>query len=182
MPILAVNPHTGQLYATSPDRADGLGFGYAPECETQQDLTLGSAYLKANQRRTADLLKSKRQQEIMDRNDRVQSLAKRQQRVNAQQREAKVLAMMEQPEYKEAALKRAVSMGCSCEYSTKMSGNVLTANGQSGFGGMTRDQQVIHHAVYGMGANTAYKVDSVEAEQHRMRQEAQRLLRLRARR
>ena len=71
--------------------------------------------------------------------------------------------------------------GCACEYKTPMSGNVMTANGQSGWAGMNRDQQTIHHVLSGMGNNVAYALDPIEAKQAQMNEHAKNVLRTKAR-
>jgi hypothetical protein len=181
MPILAVDQF-GRIYETSPDREDGLGFGQRPECVSQGDLTLGAAYLKSQAVRQRELIQLKRDQRAMDAEDATtRAIAQRsfEARVKRDRAEAR---MLENPVMREALTRKALAMGCDCEYSTPMSGNVMTANGQSGWRGMSRDAQMIHHAVTGEGVNTAYQVDPEEELQHRQRVEAERLLRLKARR
>lgn len=177
MPILAMDQY-GRIYQTSPDRADGLGYGCSPESVPQGDLTLGSAYLKAGAERTAELIRRKRQQDILDHQERQQKIANFN-RVQIGKRQAEMEERsLDNPEIQATARKKALAMGCECEYKTSMSGNVMTANGQSGWAGMSRDQQTIHHALTGMGNNTAHRVDPVEAEMFRQNQEAMRIIRL----
>lgn len=186
MPILAVDK-MGRIYQTSPDREDGLGFGYAPECVDQQDVTLGSAYLKAQAQRRNELIKLHRDNQNEDAYEAAmgrQAEMKRQQKARRARAEAH---MYENPTLVDAITKRAHAqamegMGCACEYSTAMSGNVMTANGQSGWAGMSRDQQAIHNAVNGIGRDVAHAVDPVEAEQLAQKLNAERILRLKARR
>ncbi len=181
MPILAVDA-MGKLYVTSPDREDGLGYGSSPECVSQGDVTLGSSYLKAGAQRTASLLKSKRDQRSLDSRDlKAQQIAARNRQLQAI-REGKEIEMMNNPEIHKAAQKKALAMGCPCDYSTPMSGNVMTANGQYGVRGMNRNDQVIYNAVNGLGSSMAFKADPIELEQHRMKIQTDRLLRLKARR
>lgn len=180
MPILAVNQF-GQIYQTDPDREDGLGFGYAPECVDQGDLTLGSAYLKSQGIRQQELLKLKRNQTLLDQQDAIIQKRGEAKKRAAIKRDMAQARMQENPAMKEAITRKALSMGCSCEYSTRMSGNVLTANGQSGVKGMSRDQRVIHDVMLGK-SHGAYRTEGDEMEQHKHRVEAQRRLRLMAKR
>lgn len=180
MPILALGPN-GQIYQTSPDRADGLGFGCAPETVDQQDVTLGSAYLKSQARRREELLKAHYQQKILDqRAAQAERLALKREAL-AKKKERMVASMYENPELVKAVTKKALQMGCDCEYKTAMSGNVMTANGQSGWRGMSRDQQTLHHAVTGMGRNVAYRPDPVEVQQRQAMKRAENALRMKAR-
>lgn len=180
MPILAVNEY-GQIYQTDPDREDGLGFGYAPECVDQGDLTLGSAYLKSQGVRQQELLQLRRDQRMLDREDAIIRARAQAQKKLEMEKEMAQHRMMENPRMQEAVLRKALSMGCPCEYSTPLDGNVFSANGMNGRNGMSRDQRVIHDVAFGR-AHGAYKVDPVEARQHEERIRAQRLLRLNARR
>lgn len=180
MPILAVNQF-GQIYQTDPDREDGLGFGYAPECVEQGDLTLGSAYLKSQNVRQNDLIKLRRDQQQLDREDEYMRAQERAKRNEAYRRDTAQLRMLENPQMKMAVLRKAHSMGCECEYSTPISGNVMTANGQAGYKGLNRDQRVLQDVAAG-NTHTAYKADPEEVRQHQERIAAQRLLRLKARR
>jgi len=180
MPILAVN-QMGQIISTDPDREDGLGFGYAPECVDQGDLTLGSAYLKSQGIRQQELLRLKRNQQLLDREDAIMQKREEAKKRQAQQRDMAQARMQENPAMKEAITRKALSMGCSCEYSTPMSGNVMTANGLSGRNGLSRDQRVIHDVMMGK-THTAYNTEADEMLQHKHRIEAQRRLRLMAKR
>lgn len=179
MPILAVDQF-GRIYSTSPDSEDGTGFGNSPGCVDQTDLTLGSAYLKAQARRRQEHLGAHRAQKLSDEVDRINRANARVRAKAQRQKQIGHNEMMLNPGIQRAAQKKALMAGCSCDYKTSMSGNVMTANGQSGWAGMSRDQQVIHHAVTGMGNNTAHKVDPSEARAHQMRVEATRLMRLNA--
>lgn len=181
MPILRVD-EMGQIYASSPDREDGGGYGHSPECVPQGDLTLGAAYLKAGASRTNDLLTARRNQEAADRAEeealrRAKLARKMQKRFEADQEE-----LMHHPAMQEAAVRKALSGPCTCEYKQPLTGNVMTANGLSGWAGMSRDQKTIHNAVLGMGRDTSFSVDPVEARQAQMRKQAEKLLRLKARR
>lgn len=181
MPILKVDS-MGNLYTSSPDREDGGGYGESPECQSQGDVTLGSAYLKAGAERTRSLLKSRQDQQWLDNHDmRMKEIGRANRQIKLRNDQA-IDMMSRNPKVKEAVTKQALAMGCPCEYSTPMSGNVMTANGQSGWAGMSRDQQTIHNAITGMGMDTSFGVDPVENEQYRHKIQADRLLRLKARR
>ncbi|NJM09362.1 MAG: hypothetical protein HC883_00220 [Bdellovibrionaceae bacterium] len=181
MPILAVDQF-GRIYETSPDREDGLGYGGRPETVDQQDLTLGSAYLNAQNRRRQELVRSHQSQKIQDHIDEREAAVRAYHQAQARRQIEIDERRNDDHRLRDALTKKAVAMGCSCEYSTGMSGNVLSANGQSGWAGMSRDQKTLHHALSGMGSNTAYLPDPMEVRQARMNAEANRILRLKARR
>lgn len=186
MPILAVDS-LGRIYSTSPDRSDGLGYGDSPECVGQHDLTLGSAYLKSQARQRDENIRRYRQNQMVDAMDR--EALSRQQFVNEARRrsEEAQAKMYENPMLVQAITKKAHQQamsgaGCECAYETAMSGNAMTANGQNGYRGMSRDQQAIHSAAHGLGRNPAHAVDPVELRQLQHKLEAERILRLKARR
>ncbi len=181
MPILALGPD-GRMYVTSGDTSVGSGYGYHPEVVEEGDLTLGSAYLKSQNHQRNQLVKNAKEREHMTAMD---AGLERQRKLNAQkQREqhAREERQLDNHGLQDALKKRALSMGCECDPSTPMDGNVMSANGMTGFNGMSRDQQAIHHAVTGMGRNTAYSVDPIEKRQHEMKKDAQRIMHLKARR
>ncbi len=180
MGILAVDS-MGRIYQTSGDREDQRGFGHYPECESQSDVTLGNAYLNAERERTNSVLARKRNQRLYDQAaEREAKLLAAQLKESKRQDSAKA-EILRNPTAMNAVMKQGLSMGCSSEYSPPMNGNVFTANGQSGFRGMTRDQQVIHNAVLGMGSDTSHPADPTLVRQHQARAEADRRLRLGAR-
>lgn len=170
----------GRIYEVSSDRADGLGDGKYPECAGQSDTTLGSVYLKAQAKRTNDLLRSKQQQAIMDQQDRMQKMSQRQILKQAMKRDEAIGRMQNHPAMKDALIKKAVSMGCACEDSPQMAGK-LTANGQSGWRGMSRDQKIIHHELTGMGHNVAFLPNPQEIRQHADNKRMMDMLRIKAR-
>ncbi len=180
MPILRVDS-MGRLYSSSSDREDGGGYGGHPECVTEGDLTLGSAYLKSQASRRDSVLKLRRDQRQLDAQEHAQKIQNDELKRRFRVQEAAEARVLENPEMREAGVRKALAMGCSCDYKTPMSGNVMTANGQSGFAGMTRDQQTIHNVVSGMGTNTAFGVDPEEAKQHNMMKAAERQIRLKSR-
>jgi hypothetical protein len=180
MPILAVDQF-GHIYQTDPDREDGLGVGYFPGRVYQNDVTLGAAYLTSQKQRTADLLRLKKENKAMDAED---EMTRRIAKAQVQKRkydEARNTEFLANPEVHAALQKKALQMGCQCEYSTPMSGNVMTANGQNGRNGLNRDQRVMQDVAMG-NRHSAYHVDPAEEEQYRHRMEAQRILRVNARR
>lgn len=181
MPILAVNQF-GQIYETSPDREDGGGYGGSPECVSQGDLTLGAAYIKSQAARQQELLKQRRDNKYLDAKDATTRMIAFAAAKNAKAKNAAEARLLADPKVQKAATQKALNMGCSCEYSTPMSGNVMTANGQKGWAGMSRDQQVIHYAVTGQGSNVAHRADPAEVAQANQRAQAERILRLKARR
>ena len=183
MPILAVDQN-GRIYQTSPDRADGKGYGSSPECVNEGDLTLGSAYLKSQKAQREEVLRQRRAQEILDREDeiaRYNAKLRRRQQSRRNQHEAEAALNQDS---QQALIKRSMMNGCTCAEPvvTSMSGNGLSHNGRQGWDGMSRDQKTIHHALTGQGSNTAYFSDPIEVEQMRQKAEAERILRLKARR
>lgn len=182
MPRLAVDQF-GQIYETSPDRDDGMGFGSRPECVSQGDLTLGSAYIKSQSQRQQELVKLRRDNRAMQADDEMTRRIAHHNREVKRRKEQTEINLIRSPQVKEAVLKQALGRdNCSCEYSTPMSGNVMTANGQYGWDGLTRDQQVISHVTMGKGSNVAHHADPQEVEQRNQRLQAERILRLGARR
>lgn len=180
MPILKIDS-MGNIYQSSPDREDGGGYGGHPECVSQGDLTLGSAYLKSQESRRNQILKLRRDQKQLDHQEYLQKIQNAELQHRFRQKEARESEMQSDPVMREAGVKKALSMGCPCDYKTPMSGNVMTANGQSGFAGMSRDQQVIHSVVSGRGSAQAFGIDPVEKRQHDMKVAAERAIRLKAR-
>lgn len=175
MPILAVD-QMGRIYQTSGDRADGLGFGHYPECEGQSDTTLGAAYLKSQRRQQQELLNRKRNQQILDTHEKQVIGYKRQMGQAKRHREKQASKSLQHP----SVFKRALQMGCSCDYNGPFGGNVMTANGLRGLAGMSRDQQVIHTEVIGLGNAQAHPVNPVLSAHAEGRKVADRYLRLTA--
>lgn len=181
MPILAVDS-MGKLYVTSPDREDGLGHGGYPEVVDQGDLTLGASYLKAQSRRTADLIRSKRIRDMEDRRDQNSARFIKARNTEKRIRDEREAQLLNHPDIQMAATKKALNMGCACDsLPTRMSGNGLTSNGQTGIAGLTRDQQTIQYLTTGFGHNQAYHIDPSEMEQHQHNSLAMKHLRSRAR-
>lgn len=181
MPILAVDQF-GRIYETSRDRADGLGYEKYPDCVTEGDVTLGAAYLKSQSRRREDNIKRHRDQQVLDQNEKM--IMKQKQNMKDQRRREEMVEaeMLQNPMVQQRLMQRAAMNGCNCKsIPTAISGNALSSNGMSGFNGMSRDQQSIHHAVTGMGRNTAHAVDPMEMKQAKMRAEAQKILMAKAR-
>lgn len=177
MPILAVD-QMGRIYQTSGDRADGLGFGSYPECEGQSDTTLGSAYLKAQRVRTEQLLNRRRNQEILDQREQAMGAQRRRIAQRKHQMGLQQHRMLQNPAVKQAVLKQGLQVAHSLDRRGPTGGNVMTANGLSGLAGMTRDQQVIHNTVLGIGSAQAHPVDPVLMRQHQAREAANRMLRI----
>lgn len=179
MSRLAVD-NMGRIYSVNGDRADGLGGGTYPTCESQSDTTLGNAYLRAQARRTTDLLKAKRQNQILSYQDKVAAgkLAAQNKAIVAADN---AFGMIQRdPRVKKSLIKRAVQMGCPCDKSEQM-GSKMTANGEMGWRGMSRDQKIIHHELVGMGYDVSRKADASQVKQHLMKQQAENLMRIKAR-
>lgn len=179
MPILAVD-QMGRIYQTSGDRADGLGFGAYPTCESQSDTTLGSAYLKSQARRTAELLNRKRNQAILDKREQQMGQARAMRARQIQNQNMQKHLMMQNPDVRRAVLKQGLKVPNSLEYKGPTGGNVMSANGLKGLAGMTRDQQVIHNTVLGLGQAQAHPVDPTLVKINQGREAADRLLRIKA--
>jgi hypothetical protein len=179
MPILRVDKN-GLIYKSSRDRDDGRGFGEYPEACGQSDVTLGNVYLKAQAARTREVINRKRAQAELDRRDAHARMQNQKMKQLAHAQEMAKHKILEHPEAKKAVLKAGLQLGCDYQYSTAMSGNVMTANGQYGWKGMSRDQQIIHNAVTGMGKDTAPRANPILKEQQKNRRLADHLLRLNA--
>ena len=175
MPILAVDQF-GQLYETSPDRADGKGYKGHATPVAQADVTLGNAYLKAQKQYNAQVAKEKQIQAHLDRQDAIKMARLNQEKVRLRDQRAMSQGLSQNQDYQQAQLRKAVQsgkMGASHDSSYILSGNGMTANGRSGWHGMTRDQKVIHHHMSGLGAKptVAHQVDPHELNQARLKQQ-----------
>ncbi len=180
MPILRVDQN-GKLYAASSDREDGGGFGYLPECVEQGDLTLGAAYLRAGQKRTNELLRAARNREVEALEDSRRARKQAESKAFAKRREENKNRILFSPEGQRAAFEKAIGMGCACDYESPMSGNVMTANGQRGVAGMSRDERTIFNVMSGRPSG-AFGVDPIEQAQAESKSQVNRLLKMRARR
>lgn len=176
---LAVD-HLGRVYEMSSDRADGLGNGKYPSCQSQSDLTLGNAYLKAQADRRVDLLRKQRQNQIITAQDEINAVRAKQSKAQAQMREDAKALIDQHPVVKQNLLKKALQMGCSCDQSNQMAGK-LTANGETGWNGMNRDQKIIHHELVGMGYDVSHRSDPTQMRNHQMMKRAENLMRIKAR-
>jgi hypothetical protein len=180
MPILALNQF-GQIYETSPDTEDMTGYGRSPHSVDQQDLTLGNAYLKSQAVRRNAQIGRQQAQEIQDTVDAYNRAVKARRKMEQRLMEEREAEVMSNPALKQQVLKQAVMQGCKCEETRPLTGNVFSANGMSGWAGMTRDQQAIHHVLSGMGNNVAHALDPMEARQAQMRDYANHVMRSKAR-
>jgi hypothetical protein len=113
MPILRVDQF-GRLYESSPDRADGLGYGGHAPGVTQGDSTYGASYLKSQQQYQRDVMRDKAMQVAQDREDAVKREQARRQAIERQRREAMESNLMDNPRVKNAMIKRGLAMGCNC--------------------------------------------------------------------
>jgi hypothetical protein len=151
MPILRVDQF-GRIYESSPDREDGLGYKGHAQPVTQGDVTLGSAFAKANKAYNESVVREHQTRRLEDYNTKQQRETARRiaatKRVNAMNENR----LRDNEAYQNHLKAKAVSMGCAHNYHDEMSGNRLTANGQSGINGMSRDQKAIHLAYYGLGS------------------------------
>lgn len=172
MPILAIDS-MGRIYEASPDRADGLGYKTHAQPVTNGDVTLGNVYLKEACRYRDDVLKEKRAMAIEELKDRRVRL-ERKKAIAEQRRKAMLEDELARNEiYQRNRAREAIQMGCNCSVpSTTLSGDGRTANGQRGWNGMDRDQQTIHHAIAGMGHNTAHGANRLEVAQRNFEKQA----------
>lgn len=183
MPILAVDKF-GRIYQTSPDREDGLGIHEYPEACDQQDMTLGNAYLKSEARRNDGVMRNRLQQRMMDAEEAAYEQKMRAEYRSKLRREMLHEAIMaENEELQQNRLRKALQMGCACDYSQGVTGNVMSANGQFGEKGLSRDERTIKHALNPAKypSNPAFGVDPAEEEQHRNRMAAYQVLQKRSR-
>ena len=176
MPILALDQY-GRIYETSPDRMDGLGYKSHARPVGHGDLTLGNAYLKSQAAYQSDVLRERQAMAAEARADQIQRLNQIKRDAKERQRAAEENAMMQQPERKKLQTLKALRMNgqCSCP-TNEISGDGLTANGQRGYAGMNRDQQVIHQHLAPGAMSAAHPVDPMEVYQARMKDEANRYI------
>lgn len=180
MPILALNQF-GEIYETSPDREDGTGYGRSPHVVDQRDLTLGAAYLKAQNDRQQEQMRNYQARVAEDIIEQSRRQMWQRQMGEMRRLEAHEARTLNHPAIQKELFKKATMQGCKCEHKTPTGANGLSANGMFGWHGMSRDQQTIHHVMSGMGANTAYALDPEEAHQAQMREHANNALRRKAR-
>ena len=175
MPILAVDQF-GRLYETSPDRDDGLGYKSHARPVTTGDLTLGSAYLKSQATYNQTVMKERDALLRQDQQDRLEAKRAHDQRMKVMRREMIQNTMGQDETVKRNQLEKALSQGYSCGCKSALSGNPLTANGQSGYQGLDRTQKALIHRTTGLGEDVTYKVDPVELYQRQMEAQAQLIL------
>lgn len=166
MPILRVD-NLGRIYQTSRDREDGGGFSSYASPVTQGDVTLGSAYVKAAREVRNVNIRNSQINGILDEQAKNRALQAQYQVAQARANAASQNRLRENDLYKKNQIKRAVSMGCSCDISTPLTGNHLTANGQFGYKGMSRDQKAIHEHFAGVPKFSAHRVNEQELQQKR---------------
>lgn len=182
MPILAVNQF-GQVYETSPDREDGLGIKDYPSEIQQQDCTLGQAYLKSEAAQRDFVMRERQSRKLEQAKDEARRAEAHRRYASQKRQEAKMGNILNQPDIIQHQLKKALQMGCACDYTQGVNGNVMSANGKIGYQGMSRDQQTIHYALNPTkyGTNPAHSVDPEEQRQYEQRMGAYRMLYARSR-
>lgn len=183
MPILAVDKF-GRIYQTSSDREDGLGINAYPEACEQQDMTLGNAYLKSEAKRNDMIMRERLQQRLMEAEEKSFEAEMRNKARSMARKELLEQAIMSSnEELQQNRLRKALQMGCECEYKQGVTGNALSANGQLGEKGWSRDERAIQHALNPSKypRNPAFSVDPSEEEQHRNRMAAYKVLQSRSR-
>lgn len=162
MPILRVDQF-GRLYESGRDSENGTGYNRHAAPVSQGDVTLGAAFLKANKAYQNEVIKNARLRKLEGVID-AQELSQARKKLAAERNKAMNEAILaENQAYQTMLKKKAVSMGCACEkLSTPMSGNGMTANGLRGFAGMSRDQQIIHRHLMGLGADPSSMISKDE--------------------
>lgn len=171
MPILAVDQF-GELYETSADRADGLGYKGHAKKVSQGDVTLGAAYLKSGRDQRNANIKEARMRAEEDRQDQILKKQYDAQKKARQARIARDEALHDDHRREKALMGRALAMGCSCDYNTPGVGNVMSSNGQRGWAGMNQSEKAIHHALSGMGTDVSYAPSASEMYQLQMQRKA----------
>lgn len=162
MPILRMDQF-GRIYESSPDREDGLGYKGHATPVTQGDVTLGSAYIKSNRELREQALREARLKKMEEAEAARQRKIAREKAMQARVKAMKEDRLLQNEAYQENLKKKALQMGCACtEMKDSLVGNKLTANGQTGYAGMSRDQQAIHRHLSGMGVGKAYQIPNQE--------------------
>lgn len=183
MPILAVD-EMGQIYVTSPDREDGRGIKEYPQQIGYADNTLGNAYLKSQAAQAEFVMKENRSKAIMAARD--QAYFQKMKREQKAKRTAEALELINQANnetYQKNLLKKALTMGCTCEHTQGLSGNAFSSNGMMGADGWSRDARTIHHALnpHLYPKDTSHDVEHSEKVQDQMKRDAYEILRQRSR-
>ena len=165
MPILRVDQF-GRIYQSDPNREDGLGYGGHAYPVTQGDLTLGSAYIKASRDYNNQVTKDARNRRRDDAKQKSQDQRASAARELAQDQQEKARELQDCELYRRKMANEAVTLGCECKtLPSVMSGDGMTANGQTGFNGMSRDQQTIHNHYLGVGYDSSLRVSNNEIAQ-----------------
>ena len=162
----------GRIYESDPNRADGGGFGKHATPVTQGDVTLGSAYLKSQAAQHTEAIKEQKIRHLEDQQARQKLRSERDELARIKIKAANEAELASNRQYQQNLQRKALSMGCDCNQARPLTGNVMTANGQFGYAGMNRSQKTIHERTMGAPVVSAFQVDPIEAEQARMKQQA----------
>lgn len=163
---------TGRLYETSPDREDGKGFKSYATPVSSGDVTFGAVHSRALADHSRSVKRDMMNRAEEDRQKNVRAVQNMNRKVMMGARADAEQKLREDEDYQLNLLRMGVQqsqMGCNCDSSYSQSGNGLSANGMKGQMGLDRTQRAINHHVSGIGADTAYAVDPVEAYQAQLK-------------
>jgi hypothetical protein len=162
MPILALDQF-GNIHESDRDRSDGKGFNRSPSAVARRDNTLDNSHLISEHQQEADVAYNRAADAVTDAFDRRVSRARAGERQAQAARNARDEDTVNSQSYRELMTKRAMGTHDDhCQCTTMMSGHGLTANGQKGYAGMSRDDRAIHKHLNGLGAApAAYQQDEL---------------------
>lgn len=150
MPILRVDQF-GRIYETSRDSETGGGYGHHATPVTQGDVTLGSAYLKANKNYQDEVLKNSRMKKIEESERQAQLHAAKRRIAVAKQKAYNEAKLRENEAYQNYLTKKALQMGSGCI--------------GCGCGDKTRDQKALESHLKGMGVDSSHMISQSEIKQ-----------------
>lgn len=155
----------GKIYETSSDQADGSGFkGYAGE-SGWGDVTLGATYLKASQKQRNENIRNKKMRDIEDKQNEFIRMRNEANKIKKSRIARAEQELLDNTQYQDVMMKKALKADNSSEI--RQSGG-LSANGMSGFAGMTQSQQAIHQHMGTMGtseARASHGISELEKQQ-----------------
>lgn len=160
MPVLKVDKY-GRVYQTGRDSENGTGYGGHAEPVTQGDMTLGAAYLKAQKKQQDEVIRINRIRKIEDHQNRVSAELAHKKAQAKKHKARRELGLLDNEAYQLNLQKKALSMGC-CQNSDTIKG--LSANGLSGFAGMTRNEKAIHQHLSGARVSSAHSLTKAELD------------------
>lgn len=169
----------GNLYETSPDREDGKGFKSYPTPVSTGDVTFGAIHSKSLDAHAKSVKRDMMNRAEEDRQKNVRAIQNMNRKVMMGARADAEQKLRDNEDYQENLVRTGVQqsqMGCDCDSSYSQSGNGLSANGLKGPMGLDRTQRAIRHHVSGIGADTAYAIDPVEAYQAQLKDIANQMI------